>query len=75
MKIHTIFYQSGHYDINGTSHWISGTYKLKKKDLQAEGFNKGQVKDPLYFLDVKDSKYVSLTDELYGDIISGSYRL
>ena len=54
---------------------FTGTYKLKKNVLQEEGFNKDQIKDPLYFLDVKDSKYISLTKELYGDIISGTYRL
>ncbi|XP_011351546.2 long-chain fatty acid transport protein 4 isoform X2 [Ooceraea biroi] len=52
---------------------ITGTYKLKKKDLQQEAFDIKKVKDTIYFLN-KDV-YVRLTDELYNDIVEGKLRI
>ncbi|XP_032687154.1 long-chain fatty acid transport protein 4 isoform X2 [Odontomachus brunneus] len=52
---------------------MTGTFKLKKKDLQQDAFNIEKVKDPVYFLN-KDS-YVRMTDELYNDIKQGKIRL
>jgi hypothetical protein len=51
----------------------SGTFKLKKQDLQVEGFNPCRIKDQLYFL--LGGQYVPLTEKLYEDIINGSLRL
>lgn len=52
---------------------FSGTFKLKKLDLQVEGFNPHHIKDQLYFL--MGGQYVPLTEELYGDITNGRIRL
>jgi len=52
---------------------MTGTFKLKKQDLQVEGFNPRRIKDQLYFL--LGGQYVPLTEKLYEDIINGSLRL
>ncbi|XP_076056825.1 long-chain fatty acid transport protein 4-like isoform X2 [Oratosquilla oratoria] len=54
---------------------MTGTYKLKKVNLQKEGFDVSQVKDKLYFLDAKNGKYIDLSAELYEKISSGQARL
>lgn len=53
---------------------ISGTYKLKKLDLQKEGFNVELIKDQLYYCNSK-GVYQELTLEAYSDILSGKIRL
>jgi hypothetical protein len=50
-----------------------GTYKLKKRSLQAEAFHVARIVDPLFFL--HKGQYVPLTLDLYDDIIKGSIRL
>ncbi|XP_020286096.1 long-chain fatty acid transport protein 4-like [Pseudomyrmex gracilis] len=52
---------------------MTGTFKLKKKDLQQSGFDITKVKDPIYFL--KKDAYVKLTDEYYKDIIEGRIQV
>ena len=54
---------------------LLGTYKLKKRTLQSEGFDPSVVTDPLFFLDIKAGKYVELSIELYNDIVKGQIRL
>ncbi|XP_049872799.1 long-chain fatty acid transport protein 4-like [Pectinophora gossypiella] len=58
-----------------TSVDMTGTFKLKKVDLQKEGFNPAVVKDKMYFLDAKQDKYVPLGNEEYEKIMSGAIRL
>ncbi|GAB1868759.1 Long-chain-fatty-acid--CoA ligase [Camponotus japonicus] len=52
---------------------MTGTYKLKKKDLQRDAFDIKKVKDPIYFLN--NDTYVKLTDKYYNDIIEEKIRL
>ncbi|GBP23086.1 Long-chain fatty acid transport protein 4 [Eumeta japonica] len=52
-----------------------GTFKLRKVDLQKEGFDPSKIKDNLYYLDVKSEKYLSLGAEEYQKIITGQIRL
>ncbi|KAJ0181726.1 hypothetical protein K1T71_002448 [Dendrolimus kikuchii] len=55
---------------------MTGTFKMKKNDLQKEGFNPKLVKqDKLYYLDLKKGKYIPLGQEEYDQIISGQIRL
>ena len=54
---------------------FAGTYKLKKRTLQAEGFNPTKIQDSLYFLDSKTSEYVPLSFTVYDDIVKGIIRL
>ena len=42
---------------------MTGNYKLRKVDLQREGFDSAQVKDPLYLRDDDARTYVPLTPE------------
>lgn len=53
---------------------MTGTFKLKKIDLQRQGFNPNVIKDKLYFRK-GNSEYVPLTKEIYEDIISGKIRV
>ena len=52
---------------------MTGTFKLKKRDLQVEGFETG-IKDDLFFLDLKQTKYVPLTSEIREKINTGVIR-
>lgn len=47
---------------------LTGTFKLKKRDLQLDGYDVDKVKDDLYFYNAKIGKYEKLTKELYHDI-------
>ncbi|XP_043270087.1 long-chain fatty acid transport protein 4-like [Venturia canescens] len=53
---------------------MTGTFKLKKKDLQLEAFDVTKIKDPVYFLD-KSGTYTRLTEELLKDILNGKIRI
>ncbi|XP_031343303.1 long-chain fatty acid transport protein 4-like isoform X2 [Photinus pyralis] len=52
---------------------ITGTYKLKKLELQKEGFNINVIKDKVYIL--SSGKYIPLTKEIYNDVINHRLRL
>ncbi|KAI5712827.1 hypothetical protein M8J75_011500 [Diaphorina citri] len=54
---------------------MTGTFKLKKTDLQAEGFDPNKVKDPLYFMDSSKNEYIPLTKDVYENIVNGKVRL
>lgn len=54
---------------------MTGTYKFKKVDLQKEGFDLDKVSDAMYFLDIKQSKFLPLTRDLYSTIVNGNLRL
>lgn len=54
---------------------MTGTYKLKKNDLQQEGFDLEKIKDKLFLYDAKNVDYVELTRDKYDDIITGKIRL
>ncbi|KAL0277432.1 UNVERIFIED_CONTAM: hypothetical protein PYX00_004716 [Menopon gallinae] len=54
---------------------VTGTYKLKKKDLQSEGFNPNKVNDRLYFHDPRTKQFEMITQDMYNDIQNGSVNL
>ncbi len=54
---------------------VTGTFKLRKVDLQREGFDPATVGDPLYVRDDAKGAYVQLTPELYRAVESGSMRV
>ncbi len=54
---------------------LTGTYKLKKTELQSEGFDLTKVKDPIYFLNSKLKKYVRMDSDLYRNILSGEVKV
>ncbi|KAK9295155.1 hypothetical protein QLX08_010436 [Tetragonisca angustula] len=49
---------------------ITGTFKLKKMNLQKEGFDPSKIQDKMYFLS-GNKEYVEITPELYQEIITG----
>jgi fatty-acyl-CoA synthase len=51
----------------------TGTFKYRKTDLVAEGFDPARVTDPLLFRDGKD--YVPLGESVHQEIVNGSKRL
>lgn len=53
---------------------MTGTFKLKKRDLQLEGFDINKIQDPIYFLN-KDGIYRKFTQTDFKDIQSGQARL
>lgn len=52
---------------------MTGTFKLKKVNLQREGFDPAKIQDKMYFLS-GNKEYVEMTPELYQEIISGSKK-
>ena len=53
---------------------ITGTFKYRKMDLVAEGFDPGVVRQPVYFRDAARG-YVKLTKPGFAKILSGAVRL
>jgi len=53
---------------------VTATYKLKKRDLQSEGFNPELVGTGVLMLDVKLQRYLPLSQEQYNNIINGNLR-
>lgn len=53
---------------------MTGTFKLKKVDLQREGFNPNDIKENIYYLD-SNGNYALLTAESFDKINSGVIRL
>uniref|UniRef100_A0A2A4K8S3 Very long-chain fatty acid transport protein n=1 Tax=Heliothis virescens TaxID=7102 RepID=A0A2A4K8S3_HELVI len=55
---------------------MTGTFKMKKTDLQKDSFDpKLAKKDKLYYLDLKQGRYLPLGIDEYDKIISGQIRL
>ncbi|XP_008209590.1 long-chain fatty acid transport protein 4 isoform X2 [Nasonia vitripennis] len=52
---------------------LTGTFKLKKKDLQVEGYDPKRIRDKLYYLDSK-AGYQLLTPDTYDQIQAGKIR-
>lgn len=54
---------------------LTGTFKLKKRELQDEGFDLQKVKDHLYYYNGKSGKYLRLSKDIYDDIITNKIRV
>ncbi|KAH0953249.1 hypothetical protein HN011_000393 [Eciton burchellii] len=52
---------------------LTGTFKLKKKELQDEGYNAYKIQDKLYYLDTKLG-YQLLTPDIYDQIQQGKIK-
>lgn len=50
---------------------MTGNYKLRKVDLQREGFDAAQIKDPLYVRDDQAKRYVALTADALRRALQG----
>ncbi|XP_044268759.1 long-chain fatty acid transport protein 4 [Tribolium madens] len=53
---------------------MTGTYKLKKNDLQKEGFDVNKINDDIYYLNSKGT-YSLVTPEIYQQINNGIIRV
>jgi fatty-acyl-CoA synthase len=53
----------------------TGTFKYRKVDLVAEGFDPGQTKDPIYFKNPLKKGYVKLTKPTYAKLLEGGFKL
>ncbi|XP_059478780.1 long-chain fatty acid transport protein 4-like [Neocloeon triangulifer] len=54
---------------------MTGTFKLKKVDLQKEAYNMDIVKDPMYYIDQKTGQFKRLTREVYQDILDKKFKV
>jgi fatty-acyl-CoA synthase len=52
----------------------TGTFKTRKMDLVADGFDPGKIKGPLYFHDARKG-YVKVTKGLFEKIAAGAVKL
>ena len=52
-----------------------GTFKLKKFNLQREGFDPSVITDKLFFLHPKTGNYELLNMDLFNSIVTGTLRL
>ena len=52
----------------------TGTFKYRKIDLVAQGFDPAMISDPLYYRD-PDKGYLKLTKSAYGKIVAGAVKL
>ena len=62
-------------DSGGGGSHSTGTFKLKKVDLVREGFDPAVIRDPIYFDDPREGRYVRLDAALLADIVDGRVRL
>jgi fatty-acyl-CoA synthase len=53
---------------------ITGTFKTRKMDLIADGYDPGKIKTPIYFHDPKKG-YVKVTKGVFDKIAAGSVKL
>ena len=54
---------------------VTSTFKVKKLDLQRQGYDPSRVSDPLYVLHPNQDVYVPLTPELYAEIRASRLHL
>jgi len=54
---------------------LTGTFKIRKTDLQNEGFNPAATPDPLYYLDSRGETYAPLDASAFQRINSGALKL
>jgi fatty-acyl-CoA synthase len=53
----------------------TSTFKVKKSELQNEGYDPRALPEPLYLLHPALDRYVALTDERYDELAAGQLRL
>ncbi|XP_023020391.2 fatty acid transport protein 1 isoform X2 [Leptinotarsa decemlineata] len=54
---------------------LTGTYKMKKNDLQNEGFDPSKISDNIYYLSSSTGIYEKLSPQIYNDINNGTVRV
>ncbi|NVM04761.1 MAG: long-chain-acyl-CoA synthetase, partial [Candidatus Helarchaeota archaeon] len=54
---------------------LTGPMKIKKVNLRKEAYEIDKIKDPLYFWDSKNRKYISFSKVEYNDLLEGKIRV
>lgn len=54
---------------------MTGTYKLKKNDLQKEGFDPNIITDNVHYLNPSSGEYDKVTPEIFAKINDGTIRV
>jgi fatty-acyl-CoA synthase len=54
---------------------VTGTFKQRKVELMAEGFDLGKIADPLYWYDPATKRYERLTAAVYDEISNDRIKL
>lgn len=54
---------------------LTGTFKLKKRELQEDGFDLQKINDHLFYYNGKTGKYLRLSKDIYEDIITNKIRV
>ncbi|HEX4049369.1 MAG TPA: long-chain-acyl-CoA synthetase [Steroidobacteraceae bacterium] len=54
---------------------LTGTFKLNKQRLSAEGYDATQLSDPLYMAEPATRSYVPLDAARYGELLAGTLRV
>jgi len=54
---------------------LTATFKLKKRELQRQGFDPELVQDPIYMIDHKARSYVLMTSTMFSALISGKMKM
>jgi fatty-acyl-CoA synthase len=54
---------------------LTGTFRLRKQELAAAGYDPAQVSDPLHLDDRQTQAYVPLDAARYAHLMEGSLRL
>jgi fatty-acyl-CoA synthase len=58
-----------------TSLEATGTFKPRKQELVAAGFDPSRISDPLFFDDARSQSYLPLDATLHRDIVAGAVRV
>jgi acyl-CoA synthetase (AMP-forming)/AMP-acid ligase II len=54
---------------------VTGSKKIRKANLQEEGFNLNKIKEPMYFWDLSKKKYIEFNRSTYQEIVNGRLSL
>uniref|UniRef100_A0A8C6UFV2 long-chain-fatty-acid--CoA ligase n=1 Tax=Neogobius melanostomus TaxID=47308 RepID=A0A8C6UFV2_9GOBI len=54
---------------------VTGTFKQMKVKLVEQGFDPGQIQEPVFILEEREKSYVALSPAIYSSIISGNVKL
>ena len=54
---------------------ITDTFKHKKQALVAQGFDPGNISDPIYFVEPRTHAFIRMDEALFGRIAAGEIRL
>ncbi|TFJ97451.1 zinc finger protein RFP-like [Platysternon megacephalum] len=54
---------------------VTGTFKQCKGQLVKEGFNPALIKDPLFFLDESEKRFVPMSPQIYSSILDMKLKL